>query len=73
MPFKNVFLVVFERKHVSNYLPLNVQSKWISLRNLVPLETIPRVHLLFVHQIERSTLKTDLVNHEIQRQYWFSA
>lgn len=71
MPFLNVFLVVFERKCLSSDLPLSVSSRWISLRN--PLETIPRVHLLFVHQIKRSAFKTDIVNHEIQRKYFFSA
>lgn len=34
--------------------------------------TIPRVHLLFVPQIESSAFITDLVNHKIQRKYWFS-
>lgn len=53
-----------------NGSPLNALSKWISLRN--PMEIIPRVYLVFVHEIERPTFKTDVVNHAIQRKYWIS-
>lgn len=70
MTFKDVFLVPFERKCLSNDLPLKVPSRWINLRN--PLETISGVHLLFVRQIERPTFKTGIVNHKAQRKYWIS-
>lgn len=36
------------------------------------METIPRVYLVFVHEIEMPTFKTDIENHAIQRKYLIS-